>query len=33
MIQDLLNFTGNEELRVADILKENMSDDITGLSS
>jgi hypothetical protein len=32
-IQDLLNFSGDEELRVADILKENTSDDITSLSS
>jgi hypothetical protein len=33
MIQDLLNFTAEEELRIADILKSNQSDDITGLSS
>jgi hypothetical protein len=33
MIQDLLNFTGDEELRVAEILKANQSDDITGLST
>ena len=33
MIQDLLNFTSNEELRVADILKENMGDDVTGYES
>jgi hypothetical protein len=32
-IQDKLNFTGDEELRVAEILKENTSDDITSLSS
>jgi len=32
-IQDLLNFSGDEELRVADILKENTSDDITSLST
>lgn len=33
MIQDLLNFTGEEELRIADILKENMGDDVTGYES
>jgi len=33
MIQDLLNFTGEEELRVAEILKENMGDDVTGYES
>lgn len=30
MIQDLLNFTAGEELRLAEILKENLGDDITG---
>jgi hypothetical protein len=33
MIQDLLNFTADEELRTAEILRSNSSDDITGLSS
>ncbi len=33
LIQDLLNFTSNEELRLADILKENLGDDITGLGN
>lgn len=33
LIQDLLNFTSEEELRLADILKENMGDDITGYES
>ena len=33
MIQDLLNFTSNEELRLADILKENLGDDISGLGN
>lgn len=33
MIQDLLNFTAEEELRVADILKDNQNDDIEGLGS
>ena len=32
-IQDVLNFTADEELRVADILKENQNDDIEGLGS
>jgi hypothetical protein len=33
LIADVLSFSGDEELRVADILKENTSDDITSLSS
>jgi hypothetical protein len=33
IIQDILSFTANEELRVLDILTENQSDDITSLSS
>lgn len=33
IIQDVLNFTGPEELRVAEILKSNQSDDITSISS
>ena len=33
IIQDVLSYTANEELRVADILTENSSDDITGLAS
>ena len=33
MIQDLLNFTADEELRTAEILRSNSSDDITDLSS
>ena len=33
MIQDLLNFTSEEELRLADILKENQGDDVTGYES
>jgi hypothetical protein len=33
MIQDLLNFTSGEELRVAEILKENLGDDVTGYES
>lgn len=33
IIQDILSFTGDEELRVAEILKENLSDDINALSS
>ena len=33
LIADKLSFSGDEELRVADILKENTSDDITSLSS
>jgi len=33
LIQDLLNFTSGEELRVADILKENQNDDLQGLGS
>jgi hypothetical protein len=33
MIQDLLNFTSEEELRIAEILKENMGDDVTGYES
>lgn len=30
IIQDVLNFTSEEELRVADVLKENQNDDIEG---
>jgi len=33
IIQDLLNSTEEQELRVADILKENMSDDLDSISS
>jgi recombinational DNA repair protein (RecF pathway) len=33
LIADKLSFSGDEELRVADILKENTSDDINALSS
>jgi hypothetical protein len=33
IIQDKLSFTGDEELRVAEILKNNQSDDITSLTS
>jgi hypothetical protein len=33
IIQDVLNATQEQELRVADILKDNMADDITSLSS
>jgi recombinational DNA repair protein (RecF pathway) len=33
LITDVLSFTSDEELRIADILKENTSDDITSLSS
>jgi hypothetical protein len=33
IIQDVLNFSGDEELRVAEILKENMSDDLNSLST
>ena len=33
LIADKLSFVADEELRVADILKENLSDDINSLSS
>lgn len=33
IIQDILSFSGDEELRVAEILKENSGDDLDGLSS
>lgn len=33
IIQDKLAFTGDEELRIAEILKDNQSDDITSISS
>ena len=33
IIEDVLNFTGDEELRIADILKENQSDDLESLSN
>jgi hypothetical protein len=33
IIQDKLSFSGDEELRVASILKESQSDDITSISS
>jgi len=33
MIQDFLNSSEEQELRVADILKENMSDDLDSISS
>ena len=33
MIQDLLNFTSDQELRPAEILRENMGDDVTGYES
>lgn len=33
IIQDLLNSTMEQELRIADILRENMSDDLDSLST
>lgn len=33
MIQDRLNFTAEEELRLAEILKDNMNDDMASLST
>jgi len=33
LIQDKLNFSGDEELRVAEILKDDQSDDVTSISS
>lgn len=32
IIQDVINFTGDEELRVAEILTENASDDLESIS-
>ncbi len=33
IIQDKLSFSGDEELRVAEILKESQSDDVDSISS